>query len=102
VSNPLATTIRFAFPTRGEGQIKAPNLIMWNIRVGRDFAFGARKLSVGFDVINVTNRAADQQFQGGGNQQYNTTNYAIAPDGSFRGQTRQGPRSGSLSIRYAF
>jgi Carboxypeptidase regulatory-like domain/TonB dependent receptor-like, beta-barrel len=102
VSNPLATTIRFAFPTRGEGQIKAPNLILWNIRVGRDFVFGARRLSVGFDVINVTNRAADQQFQGGGNQLYNTTNYAIAPDGSFRGQTRQAPRSGALSIRYTF
>jgi hypothetical protein len=102
VSNPLATTIRFAFPTRGEGQIKAPNLIIWNIRLGRDFVFGARKLSVGFDVINVTNRGADQQFQGGGNQLYNTTNYAIAPDGSFRGQTRQAPRSGQLSFRFAF
>ena len=102
VSNPLATTIRFAFPTRGEGQIKAPNLVMWNIRVGRDFVFGTRRLSVGFDVINVTNRDADQQFQTGGNQLYNTTNYAIAPDGSFRGQTRQAPRSGQLSFRFIF
>jgi len=102
VSNPLATTIRFAFPTRGEGQNKAPNLILWNIRVGRDFVFGARRVSVAIDVINVTNRDADQQFQSGGNQLYNTTNYAIAPDGSFRGQTRQAPRSGQLSIRFAF
>ena len=102
VSNPLATTIRFAFPTRGEGQIKAPNLVMWNIRVGRDFVFGTRRLSVAFDVINVTNRDADQQFQTGGNQLYNTTNYAIAPDGSFRGQTRQAPRSGQLSFRFIF
>ena len=102
VSNPLATTIRFAFPTRGEGQIKTPNLIMWNIRVGRDFVFGAaRRLSVGFDIINVTNRDADQQFQGGGNQQY-SPNYAIAPDGSFRGQTRQAPRSGQFSMRFQF
>jgi hypothetical protein len=102
VTNPLATTIRFAFPTRGEGQIKAPNLIIWNIRAGRDFTLGGRKFDVGVDVINVTNRHADQQFQGGGNQLYNTTNYAIAPDGSFRGQTRQAPRSAQLSIRYAF
>jgi outer membrane receptor for Fe3+-dicitrate len=103
VSNPLATRIRFAFPTRGEGQIKAPNLILWNIRVGRDFNFGAsRRLTVAFDVINVTNRDADQQFQNGGNQLYNTTNYAIAPDGSFRGQTRQAPRSGQLSFRFLF
>jgi carboxypeptidase family protein/TonB-dependent receptor-like protein len=103
VSNPLATTIRFAFPTRGEGQIKAPNLILWNIRVGRDFAFGAsRRLTVAFDLINLMNRDADQQFQTGGNQLYNTTNYAIAPDGSFRGQTRQAPRSGQLSFRFLF
>jgi hypothetical protein len=102
VTNPLATTIRFAFPTRGEGQIKAPNLIIWNIRAGRDFTLGGRKFDIGVDVINVTNRHADQQFQGGGNQLYNTTNYAIAPDGSFRGQTRQAPRSAQLSLRYAF
>ena len=57
---------------------------------------------MGFDVINVTNRDADQQFQTGGNQLYNTTNYAIAPDGSFRGQTRQAPRSGQLSFRFIF
>ncbi|MBI1872270.1 MAG: TonB-dependent receptor [Acidobacteria bacterium] len=102
VSNPLATTIRFAYATRGEGQIKAPNLIIWNIRAGRNFTMAGRTLDVGVDVINVTNRRADQQFQNGGNQLYNTTNYAIAPDGSFRGQTRQAPRSAQLSVRYAF
>ena len=102
VSNPLATTIRFAYPTRGDGQIKAPNLIIWNIRAGRDFKLGSQRLNVAVDVINVLNHDADQQFQTGGNQLYNTTNYAIAPDGSFRGQTRQPPRSAQISIRYQF
>jgi len=102
VPNPLATTIRFAFPTRGEGQIKAPNLIFWNIRLGRDFKVGAEHVSVSVDVLNVTNHNADQQFQSGGNQLYNTTNYAIAPDGTFRGQTRQAPRSAQLSLRFSF
>ncbi len=102
VSNPLATTIRFAFPTRGEGQLKAPTLIVWNLRVGREFRVGAGRLSVAADVFNVTNRRADQQFQTGGNQLYNTTNYGIGPDGSFRGQTRQAPRSAQLSVRYTF
>ena len=50
----------------------------------------------------MLNHDADQQFQTGGNQLYNTTNYAIAPDGSFRGQTRQPPRSAQISIRYQF
>jgi len=102
VSNPLATTIRFAFPTRGDGQIKAPNLIIWNIRAGRDFKLGSQHLNAAVDVINVLNHDADQQFQTGGNQLYNTTNYGIAPDGSFRGQARQPPRSAQISIRYQF
>ena len=102
VSNPLATTVRFAFPTRGEGQIKAPNLIFWNMRVGRELKVGTQRLVIGVDVLNVTNHGADQQFQTGGNQLYNTTNYAIAPDGTFRGQTRQAPRSAQISVRYVF
>jgi hypothetical protein len=102
VSNPLATTIRFAYATRGDGQLKTPNLIIWNARVGRDFKVGLQHLNIAVDVINLLNRDADQQFQTGGNQLYNTTNYAIAPDGSFRGQTRQPPRSAQLSFRYQF
>ncbi len=111
VSNPLATTIRFCGsqtlpcepnPTRGDNQIKAPTLIIWNVRVGRDFRVGKQRLTAAVDVVNVLNHDADQQFQSGGNQLYNTTNYAIAPDGSFRGQTRQPPRSAQISFRYQF
>jgi len=102
VANPLSTTIRFAYATRGVGQIKAPNLLIWNMPVGRDFRIGAERLNIALDGINVLNRAADQQFQGGGNQLYNTTNYAIASDGTFRGQTRQPPRAAQISIRLDF
>jgi hypothetical protein len=102
VGNPLATTIRFAYATRGQGQIEAPSLVTWNVRVGRDLSIDGRRVSVAADVFNVTNRGGYQQFQQGGNQLYNTTNYAIAPDGSFRGQSRQPPRSAQVSIRYAF
>ena len=46
VANPLATTIRFAYPTRGEGQIKAPNQNTWNVRVAKEFRIrGARSSS---------------------------------------------------------
>src|SRR5262249_53042010 len=88
VSNPLATTMRFcgasrlpceANPTRGDGQIKAPTLIIWNARVGKDFKFGTQKFTAALDIINLLNHDADQQFQTGGNQLYNTTNFAIAP-----------------------
>jgi hypothetical protein len=102
VGNPLSTTIRFANATRGDGQIKAPNLIIWNIRVGRTFNLAAaERLTVALDGINVLNRAADQLFQSGGNQLY-SSNYAIAPDGSFRGLTRQPPRAAQFSIRFEF
>jgi hypothetical protein len=101
VANPLSTTIRFAYATRGDGQIKAPNLIIWNMRVGRTFKVGAQRLNIALDGINVLNHDADQLFQSGGNQLY-SSNYAIAPDGSFRGLTRQPPRSAQISIRLDF
>jgi outer membrane receptor for Fe3+-dicitrate len=111
VSNPLATTIRFcgasslpcsADPTRGAGQIKAPNLIIWNARFGKDFRLGgARRFTGAIDIINLLNHDADQQFQTGGNQLF-SPNYAIAADGSFVGQTRQPPRSFQISFRFQF
>jgi hypothetical protein len=102
VSNPLATTLRFAYQTRGEGQIKAPAILVWNVRVSREFVIRAQRVTAGLDVFNVTNHAGDQQFAAGGNQLYNTTNYAIGPDGSFRGQSRQPPRSAQVSVRMVF
>ncbi|MBI2835461.1 MAG: TonB-dependent receptor, partial [Acidobacteria bacterium] len=102
VSNPLATTIRFAYEDRGKGQVKTPNLIVWNIRIGRDFKLAnSRRLELAFDVFNVDNRGADQQFRSGGNQLY-SPNYAIAPDGSFRGLNRQPPRVAQIIARFAF
>jgi hypothetical protein len=101
VSNPLATTVRFAYSTRGDGQIKAPNLIIWNLRIGRSFKIGSQRLNLALDGINVLNHDADQQFQSGGNQLY-SKNYAIAPDGSFVGQTRQPPRAAQISVRFDF
>jgi len=62
---------------------------------------GSQHLNVAVDVINVLNHNADQQFQSGGNQLY-SSNFAIASDGSFRGQTRQPPRSAQISFRYQF
>jgi hypothetical protein len=71
VSNPLATTIRFAHPTRGEGQLKTPAYHALNLRFGRRFAWRGVKLDAALDVFNVTNSGADLSFQSGANQQYN-------------------------------
>jgi hypothetical protein len=94
VSNPLATTIRFAYPTRGEGQLQAPVTHYWNLRVGRDFAFGARRLQLALDLFNVTNSGRPEGFLSGANQEY-SPNYG-------KTGTIQLPRSGQLSLRMAF
>jgi hypothetical protein len=101
VSNPLATTIRFAYPTRGDGQLKAPYLKVVDVRLGRNFAFSTRRLEVSFDIFNLLNSDADQQFFNGGNQLY-SSNYALQRDGSFLGTNRQPPRSGQFTVRYGF
>ena len=70
VSNPLATLVRFAYPTRAEGQFRLPNLHVWNVRVARTFARRGVRLEAALDVLNVTNRGADQVLQPGANQQF--------------------------------
>jgi hypothetical protein len=100
VSNPLATTIRFAYANRGAGQIKAPYLNVVNLRVGRIFNLGTRKLDVSFDVFNLFNADTDQQFFDGGNQLY-SSNYAIK-GGEFFGVNRQAPRQGQATMRFTF
>lgn len=94
VSNPLATQIRFAGATRGDGQLTTPALHVWNLRIGRRFTWRTIALDAALDVFNVTNHDADQQFQPGANQTYNplfgTTTF------------RQLPRSAQAVIRASF
>jgi hypothetical protein len=100
VSNPLATTYRFAYANRGIGQIQAPRLVYLNLRIQRDFSFGTQKVSVTFDAFNVTNHGADQQFLDGGNV-LTSTNYALK-NGVWQGQNRQAPRMFQIGFRYSF
>lgn len=94
VSNPLATVIRFAYPTRGDGQLTTPPYRALNLRVGRRFAFGRANLDASLDVFNITNNGADMFFQNGANQMYNvlfgTTTF------------RQLPRSAQILLRASF
>jgi hypothetical protein len=94
VSNPLATPIRFAFPTRGENQLKTPELHAWNVRVGRRFNWREARFDASFDVFNLTNHDADLSFQSGANQTYNSL---------YRTTTfRQLPRSAQITLRTTF
>ena len=94
VSNPLATTIRFVYPTRNDGQFTIPSLHIWNLRIGRDFRFGNRRLEPAVEVFNVTNHDAFHLIEQGGNQTFNPL--------FGQGRLRQTPRTAQLSIRFAF
>ncbi len=95
VSNPLATTYRFVYANRGEGQFWTPWLTTWNTRLGREFTLTeGTSLEVAADVFNITNRGAAQQPLGNA-QQINSANY-----GGY--QNIQTPRSAQLSARWRF
>ena len=94
VSNPLATRVRFAFPTRGEGQLRTPNLHAVNLRAGRRFTIRRVTVDANLDVFNVTNHGADLGFEFTSNQTYNPL-YGVTID-------RQRPRSAQIVLRAAF
>ena len=94
VSNPLATTIRFANQTRDEGQFTLPAMHIWNVRIGKDIRVGARRLEAAVDMFNVTNHDAFYLLASGANQTFNPL-YG-------QGAQRQTPRAAQISARYVF
>jgi hypothetical protein len=94
VSNPLATTIRFANATRDEGQFALPAMHLVNLRIGKDIRFGARRVEAALDVFNVANHDAFYLLEVGANQTFSP----------FFGQGRQrlAPRAAQISARYVF
>jgi hypothetical protein len=95
VSNPLATAYRFAYKDRGTGQIWCPWLVQWNTLVGRDFRITDRQtLEADFNIYNILNNGAAQQFING---------YNIASTATFGSlQNVQQPRSAQFGLRYHF
>ena len=94
VSNPLATLVRFAHPTRGEGQFRSPDLHSLNLRIGRRFTARRLTFDARIDLFNITNHGADLGFELGANQTYNPL-FGVTID-------RQAPRSAQLVLRAAF
>jgi hypothetical protein len=94
VSNPLATVNRFANDDRGAGQVHAPALHVFNLRVARELSFGTLRVEPALDVLNVANAGATQSFMSGANQTYNP-NFGLTSG-------RQPPRSAQCSVRVRF
>jgi hypothetical protein len=94
VSNPLATIDRFAYANRGIGQIWCPWLLQWDALAGREFQINDRQsVEVDFNLYNILNGGAAQQFVNG-------NNIASSTFGSL--QNIQLPRSAQFSVRYHF
>lgn len=94
VSNPLATRVRFAYATRGAGQLRTPHLHALNLRAGRRFELRRVRFDASLDIFNVTNHGADLGFESNSNQTYNPL-YGVTVD-------RQRPRSAQIVLRAAF
>jgi outer membrane receptor protein involved in Fe transport len=95
VSNPLATTLRFANATQSDGQFVLPATHYFNLRFARDFKLMAtNRINVAFDLLNVANAGGFQGFLTGANQLF-SANYG-------KGGQVQTPRTYQLSFRYTF
>jgi len=94
VSNPLATSLRFAFPTRADGQLTLTGMHLWNIRVSRTFRRQRHEIETAADLYNVMNTGADQTFQPGANQRFSPF-FA-------QGAARQFPRAVQVSCHVRF
>jgi Carboxypeptidase regulatory-like domain len=94
VPNPLATTIRFAGADRGDRQVKAKARNEVNLRLGRKFEFGPRRIEASGDVFNVFNGGAFERYRTDSNQLYNPLYLAA--------QNLQPPRVVQLSLKFLF
>jgi hypothetical protein len=72
-SNPLATRIRFLYPTRGEGQPRAPDVHMVGVKVGKRIPFASDKnVEVAVEVFNLLNAGHFTEYsRQGANRAYN-------------------------------
>jgi Carboxypeptidase regulatory-like domain/TonB dependent receptor len=94
VANPLATTARFAFPTRSDGQFELPAAHYINLRGGRVFKFEKYSLAANLDVFNVPNLGHYQALLSGANLVY-SSNYGL-------GGEVQPPRSYQVEVKFQF
>jgi hypothetical protein len=91
VSNPLATTIRFKYATRGEGQIRNESVKALQFKIGRRFKLGPQEIEVAGSFYNILNAGNFQQYAAGANQEYSPANY-------LRKFNRQPPRAFQITI----
>lgn len=76
-SNPLATRIRFVYPTRGEGQVLLAAHHVVGLKISKRIGLGGhRSLELGTNILNLLNGGRGTEYaRGGANRQYNPVAY---------------------------
>ncbi len=94
IQNLISTNLRFAYPTRGEGQLQLPPLQTLNFRIGRRFQTRWGRVESAVDVFNLTNRGGYVSFTSLSSQNFSPF--------FGKGGSRQRPRSVQVSVRFVF
>lgn len=93
--NPLATSWRFAYDTRSEGQVLNETTRYLQLNLGRTFAFTTRhRIDLGLGIFNVFNTGAHTQWNTGANR-LNTPLYLTRFN-------RHPPRAMQVTVGYKF
>ncbi len=66
--NPLATSWRFAYGTRSDGQMLNETTRYLQLNIGRTFKFGRQSVDAGLGIFNVFNTGAHTQWNTGANR----------------------------------
>ena len=93
-SNPLATSWRFAYDTRSDGQIRNETARYLQLNLARTFKFGRQSVETGVGIFNVFNTGAFTQWNTGA-QRINTPLYLSRFN-------RHPPRAFQLTLGYKF
>jgi hypothetical protein len=92
--NPLATTIRYAYGDRGEGQVRAPAVGTLGVKVGKKFSLGgSREAEISANLLNILNGDEYWQYNYAGASELFNPNY-------LQMRNQQYPRS--LQMNFAF
>jgi len=92
--NPLATSWRFAYGTRSEGQIRNETTRYLQLNLGREFGIGPHRLETTLGIFNVFNTGAHTQWNDGANR-LNSPLYLSRFN-------RHPPRAFQVNLRYRF
>ena len=93
-ANPLATSWRFAYATRSEGQLLNETTRYLQLNLARSLKFGRQQIDLGFGMFNVFNTGAHTQWNTGANRLNNSLYLSRF--------NRHPPRAFQLTLGYKF